>query len=225
MARKQPNGLRIRPSSIVPPNVPERFAIRTGFAYSPKAGASQQGDLLVIDENHPAAYYFREGDFAVALPEAIACVIEVKTRLNKRTFQEAMTALHSFRKVSTSIHPISYLFAYEGPPFTQKTLSPWYNSVLDVPDEPHNYPWAIYALNQGILIFRADSKDTYGHNPIDEGPARGPKLRSLSVFLQSIRKSILLYSGNPMNPYEFAALEGLTKTNMAYRFGPDKPAA
>jgi hypothetical protein len=79
-------------------------------------------------------------------------------------------------------------------------------------------------LNQGILIFRTESKDTFGHNPIKEA-ARAPKLGSLSVFLQSVRKSILLYSGHQTNPYEFAALEGLTKTDMAYRFGPNKPAA
>lgn len=136
-----------------------------------------------------------------------------------------MTALYSFRKVSTSIHPITYLFAYESQPFTHTRLSAWYNGVFDVPDQPQNYPWAVYALNQGIVIFRAASKDEYGHNPINEA-ARSPKLGSLSVFLQSVRKSILLYAGNKQtNPYEFAALEGLTATNVAFRFGPNKPSA
>jgi len=65
--------------------LPERFGLRTGFAFSAKLGASQQGDILVIDENHPGAYHFREGEFAVVLPDAIVAVIEVKTKLTKRT--------------------------------------------------------------------------------------------------------------------------------------------
>jgi hypothetical protein len=199
--------------------LPDRFGIKTGFAFSAQLGASQQGDILVIDENHPGAYHFREGEFAVALPEAIVAVIEVKTKLTKRTFGEAMTSLHSFRRVSTTAHPISYLFAYESQAFTAQTLSSWYSAVT-VPDEIANYPWAIYALNQGILILRREVDGTYGHLPIEGDVTRGPKLKSLSMFLQSIRKAALLYSGMVNNPYEYAALESLHASNVGYRFGP-----
>lgn len=205
--------------------LPERFSVKTGFAFSAKLGPSQQGDILVIDESHPAAYHFREGEFAVALPEAIVCVIEVKTKLTKRTFKEAMKSLHSFRKVSTTKHPFSYLFAYESQPFSHATLSSWCDSIDSVPDVPQNYPWAIYALNQGVIIFRADSKTNYGFNVIEGENNPGPKLRSLSVFLQSVRKSILLYAGLSNNPYEFAALDGLQASAAGYRFGVNEPVA
>jgi len=130
-----------------------------------------------------------------------------------------MTSLHSFRKISTGAHPVSYLFAYESQAFTPRTLSAWYGAVT-VPDELKNYPWAVYALNQGILILRREADGTYGHLPIEGDVSRGPKLKSLSMFLQSVRKAALLYAGKDNNPYEDAALEGLHASNVGYRFGP-----
>lgn len=204
--------------------LPDRFSVKTGFAFSPNLGTSQQGDILIIDENHPAAYHFREGEFAVALPEAVVCVIEVKTKLTKRTFQEAMTSLHSFRKVSTSKHPVSYLFAYESQPFNDATLSSWCNSINAVPDKLQNYPWAIYALNQGMVVLQYESKSNkYGLSPFEGETNRGPKLRSLSMFLQTVRKSILLYAGLSNNPFEFAVSDGLRLSTIGYRFGTDEP--
>lgn len=38
--------------------LPERFSLRTGFSYNATKGASQQCDILVIDENHASAYHF-----------------------------------------------------------------------------------------------------------------------------------------------------------------------
>ena len=209
--------------SVLRSILPERFGVKTGFAYSAQLGASQQGDILVIDESHPGAYHFREGEFAVALPEAIVAVVEVKTKLTRRTFAEAMTALYSYRKVSTTKNPISYLFAYESQAFTARTLTSWYDAVA-VPDEISNYPWAVYALNQGVIILRRDKNGAYGHLPIDGDVTRGPKLKSLSVFLQSIRKAALLYAGKDNNPYEYAALEGLHASNIGYRFGLEATA-
>ena len=200
--------------------LPERFGVRTGFAFSAQHGPSYQGDILIIDENHPSAYHFREGEFAVVLPEAVVCVIEVKTKLTKRTFSEAMACLYSFRRVSGTAHPITYLFAYESQAFTPQTLSSWYTGITGVPDEIKNYPWAVYALNQGIIILRREANGNYGHLPIEGDVSRGPKLKSLSMFLLSVRKAALLYSGMADNPYEYAALEGLHASNVGYRFGP-----
>jgi len=51
--------------------LPSRFHLRTGFVYTAEKGASQQGDILIVDENDPDAYYFREGNFVVANPRAV----------------------------------------------------------------------------------------------------------------------------------------------------------
>jgi hypothetical protein len=67
--------------TILATMLPARFQLRTGFAFTRQKGASQQGDILSVDENDPAAYHFREGNFSVVAPEAIVCAIEVKTQL------------------------------------------------------------------------------------------------------------------------------------------------
>jgi len=200
--------------------LPDRFGVRTGFAFNSLHGPSQQGDILIVDENHPAAYHFREGEFAVVLPEDVVCVIEVKTKLTKKTFGEAMTCLYSFRKISSTAHPVTFLFAYESQAFSPEVLSSWYSSVLSVPDDIKNYPWAVYALNQGIIILRRETNESYGHLPIEGDVSRGPKLKSLSMFLLSVRKAALLYAGMTNNPFDYAALDGLHASSVGYRFGP-----
>ena len=200
--------------------LPSRFSVKTGFAYNAEVGSSQQGDILIIDESHPGAYHFKEGEFAIALPEAIVCVIEVKTKLTKRTFQEAMKALYSFRKVGAAIHPITFLFAYESQPFKDTTLESWYEPINEVPNEIQNYPWAVYALNRGIIIHRKISDVEFGHNILEGDVSRGPKLKSLSIFLQTVKKCLFLYSGEKLNPYEYAEMEGISAQNILYQFGP-----
>ncbi|ACM21469.1 hypothetical protein Geob_3126 [Geotalea daltonii FRC-32] len=199
----------------------ERFRLRTGFAYTRKFGASQQGDILIVDENNPAAYHFREGNFAVVAPEAIVCAIEVKTKLNKKTFIEALRNLYSFTRGSIFVPPATFLFAYESVPLTQKVLSAWYDSVTDIPDELQNYPWAIYVLNRGIIILKSPStNEEWGHIPIEGEDKEGPKLKSLSLFLQTIRKAMILHSKVQFNPFENAAFDGLLYSIYCYRYGP-----
>lgn len=209
--------------SILGMMLPSRFQLRTGFAFNAASGASQQGDILVVDETHPDAYYFKEGNFAVVSPDALVCAIEVKTKLTKRDFSESITALHSFPKVAKKRVPVTFLFAYESPPFTPDRLAKWYEAIDCVPDDLRNYPWGIFALNQGLIIIRHHSETVWGHVPI-EGEHKGPKLRSLSLFLQIIRKTLLLHSGVAANPFENALVDGLTYGGFRYRYGPGTPA-
>lgn len=205
--------------------LPSRFQLRTGFAFSPEHGASQQGDILIIDENHPNAYYFREGNFVVAAPEAIVCVIEVKTKLNKTAFVDAISNLHSFGTVATSAAPRTFLFSFESQPFKQQTLGCWYDSIVDVPDELKNYPWAIYALNQGMIMLRRPIENAWGHVVIEGESGRSPKVQSLSLFLQTIRKTLLLHSQVDCNPFKNALFDGLRYGDYLCRFGPHAAAA
>lgn len=141
-----------------------RFSIRTGFSYVEDEKVSNQGDLLIIDESDPSPYFFRQGDLVVVHPRALACVIEVKTKLNKQDFLEAVTNLHSFKRIRTDGNfPVTLVFAFEGTKMTLQTLDKWYRAV-GVSDEIPNYPHVVFCLNQGTLILRptADSRP-HGH--------------------------------------------------------------
>ena len=49
--------------------------------------------------------------------------------------------------------------------------------------------------------------------------ARGPKLKTLSVFLQTIRKALLLRDNIASNPFTLAQIEGLSWSSQFLRFG------
>src|SRR3989338_6665288 len=68
----------------------KRFSVKKGFIYASQDKVSKQIDLIVIDENSPAAYIFQEGDFAIVIPQAVVAVMEVKTTLNAPNFDQAL---------------------------------------------------------------------------------------------------------------------------------------
>jgi len=89
-----------------------------------------------------------------------------------------------------------------------------------------NYPWVVYALNQGAIILKAPADGQWGHIPIEGEVGRGPKLKSLSLFLQTVRKTLLLHSQVQANPFKNAQLDGLRYAEHLYRYGPTlTPAA
>lgn len=200
----------------------DRFSLRHGFAYDANLGASFQGDILIVDEHHPGAYLFREGDFAIVAPEALVSVIEVKTNLTKSSFVEAMECLYSFRRVSPQrSNPTTFLFSYESASFSPKTLSSWYSAVK-VPNQLGNYPFAVYSLDQGVILQVLNPDKTACHRPVEGERGRGPKVQSLSVFLQVIRKAQLLYAGVQTNPFTNALFDGLAYSRFGYTFGPEE---
>jgi len=205
--------------SVLRHMLPDRFSLRTGFVFHPERGPSQQGEILIIDEYHPNAYFFREGDFAVVAEEALACVIEVKTRLNKTSFADAIKGLYSFQQATAkSNHLVTLLFAYESSSFKYTVLDSWYQSIC-LPDEVLSYPIAVYALNRGLLLLRKPSDTEWGHCVSLGEEARGPKLKTLSVFLQTIRKAILSKAGVKSNPFKLAQFEDLAVSQQLLRFG------
>lgn len=197
-----------------------RFSIRTGFSYLGDEKASNQGDLLIIDESDPSPYFFRQGDLVVVHPRALACVIEVKTKLNKRDFLDAVTNLHSFNRLLTDRNfPVTLVFAFEGTRMTLQTLDKWYRAV-GISDEISNYPHVVFCLNQGTLILRpgADSRP-HGHYFVLGENGEQTRLKGLSIFLQTIRKSVESKSGLNTNPFEYAVLGGLRWSQQGLRFG------
>jgi hypothetical protein len=212
--------------SILRHMLPDRFTLRTGFAFHPDRGASQQGDILIVDEYYPGAYFFREGDFAVVAEEALVCVIEVKTSLNGREFRKSLQGLYSFQKATAKPHPFTLLFAYKSSSFKPAVLESWYKSVK-LPDQLLSYPLAIYALNRGLLCLRHPSDTEWGHCVSLGEESRGPKLKTLSVFLSIIRKALLSHGQVDSNPFVQAQLDGLSWSRQFLKFGSgiyDRPA-
>lgn len=197
----------------------DRYSLCTGFTFDPARKASQQGDILVVDETHPDAYYFREGSFAVVKPEAVASVIEVKTTLNRQRFREALKALHSFRELAPNPALLTtFVFAFKAPKFQPARMHDWYLRA-NLPDSLSSYPSAIFALNAGLLTLRQVPDSGLAHFVVLGDTGRGPRLKCLSVFLQTIRKSILSHAGNKTNPFDLAVLDDLSWSQEYLKLG------
>lgn len=197
-----------------------RFSIRNGFAYSDDNKVSNEGDLLIIDESDPSPYFFQQGNLVVVHPRALACVIEVKTKLNKRDFLNAVSNLHSFKRIRTDDNfPVTLVFAFEGTKMTLKTLDKWYRAV-NITDEIFNYPHVVFCLNQGTLILRpgTDSRP-HGHYFVLGEDGDQKRLKGLSIFLQTVRKAVERKAGLKTNPFQHAVLGELKWSQQGLRFG------
>jgi hypothetical protein len=199
-----------------------RFQLRSGFSFGSSTNVSRQGDILVVDENDPSPYLFRQGDLVVAQPRAIACVIEVKTRLTKRDFLHGIRNLATFQVVADQAapkrHPATYIFAFDSKEFEPDVLSRWYRSVA-TEDSVRFYPRAILSLRRGILYVRPHpATGQFGHHLIGN-PEGDTAAQALSIMLASIRKHVEMFSGVDSNPYEHAFLENMRWSVNSLRFG------
>src|SRR2546430_11387371 len=77
----------------------KRLSVKSGFIYAGPGKVSNQIDIMIIDENVPAAYIFQDGDFAIVLPESVVAIIEVKTTLDATQFDEAVNNIASAKKL------------------------------------------------------------------------------------------------------------------------------
>jgi hypothetical protein len=75
------------------------------------------------------------------------------------------------------------------------------------------------AIPSIIIILRSTASGEWGHVPVEGEVARGSKLKSLSLFLQTVRKTILVHSQVRSNPFENAELDGLRYSEIWYRYG------
>jgi hypothetical protein len=200
-----------------------RFALRTGFVFDGPAHVSRQGDILIVDENDPAPYLFRKGNFAVVHPRAFTGVIEVKTSLNKDSFGDAMENLRSFRLACSAAglgyRPGTMLFCFDSPEFSNELLGEWHRAST-VPDAVESYPNVVFSLNAGLITPEV-GKDgaNNGHLIMHEIPRPIARGRALSVFLMTVRKVAELKAGIHANPFEFAAFDGFKTTTDRFRFG------
>ncbi len=80
-------------------HIPDRFAVGTGFIYLDNNNVSRQCDLLIYDKVNYAPF-FKEGDFIIIHPEAVATVVEVKTTLSKKELYDSIENIRSVKEVA-----------------------------------------------------------------------------------------------------------------------------
>jgi hypothetical protein len=204
------------------PLLSARFSLRTGFLFAGPGVVSDQCDVVIVDEYDPSPYLFRLGDLVVVHPRAVAGVIEVKTVLSKQSFHGALQNLRRCREVARSAQPnamfMTFVFAFEGAHFNADTLHDWYQSA-PVPDNVDSYPQMIYVLHEGALDLKNFGNGVFGHRFIMGEEDDELKARSLSAFLQSIRKGLEIRAGIETNPFEYADLRNLSWSRQHLRIG------
>ncbi len=206
--------------------LPSRYSLKTGFVFVDPNTVSKQIDILVIDENEPTSYFFQEGDFVIVHPDAVVCGIEVKTRLDKQAFKDAVENIKSLRQMAAySSYKKSFggmIFAYTGTELNPPTTNSWWKEIKDVPEDMGIYPNGILVLDKGSIHLRPkndQTKEAWGHYFVMGEEHSSLKIKSLSIFLQTIRKYTELKAGKIANPFSYADFTGLLWTKEYLRFG------
>lgn len=128
----------------------KRFSVKTGFVYNPKTQeVSPQIDILIIDENVPSAYLFQDGNFAVVVPNAVVSAIEVKTVLNKSSFDDIVKKSIQYRKSNPQGFNL-FALCFRSSTKNMDTVAGWCKSY-EMDDNFLNYPHKILALDSFIL--------------------------------------------------------------------------
>lgn len=98
-------------------HLPGQVRAEQGFILSPDGGLSKQCDILIYDAHRYAPFY-RAGAVVVVPVEAVIAVIEVKTSINKRAFEEVIKYFEAFDSVrgDLSYLPIYVQRATDGDP-------------------------------------------------------------------------------------------------------------
>ncbi|GEM_PF-991511 len=137
----------------------KRYSVKTGFIYKSNSEISRQLDILIIDEDSPAAYLFQEGDFAIVIPEAVMAVLEVKTTLNAPDFDEALENIASAKKLMRfPAAATGIIFGYGGTSPTDNNLDRWYKratpSSFSESEKNLLGPNAVMFFTAGCLLAR-----------------------------------------------------------------------
>lgn len=139
----------------------KRYSVKTGFIFKSPGEVSNQIDIMIIDENEPAAYIFQEGDFAIVLPKCVRAIIEVKTTLHIPDFLKAVDTLGSAKKlIEFPPRMTAILFGYGGTKPTENNLQSWFsNKNLSTYQENYGLgPDAIMFFTASCLLTQRDEK-------------------------------------------------------------------
>jgi hypothetical protein len=129
-----------------------RFSVKTGFVKHPLNGnVSRQIDILIIDENIPSPYLFKDDNLVVAFPNAVVCAIEIKQKFDKRSLSEIAEQTKQFHEACSVPLPF-FAFCYKNTTKNDKTIFEWYKSI-DISNIFQNYPKTIFILDSFMIDF------------------------------------------------------------------------
>ncbi|MFA5932611.1 MAG: DUF6602 domain-containing protein [Microgenomates group bacterium] len=203
--------------------LPNRFSLKTGFIYFDKDNISPQIDLMVIDENESGCILARYDDFVIIYPEAVCCVIKIKTSFSKQDFIDSTSLIQKVKKISianTERHGVigGLIFAFRGEKLSPSKLNKWYKSKQ--PCQFAEYPETILCLREGMITKKDINGEKWGHYFVT-GDNDELKWKSLSIFLASIIKYCDLKSDKPQrNSFErYAYIHELMTSGQYLRYG------
>ncbi|MGD0091608.1 MAG: DUF6602 domain-containing protein [Planctomycetota bacterium] len=127
--------------------LPQRFGISTGFILDSQGKSSRQIDLLVFDQANSAPIY-RDNSLAVVTPDMVRIVLEVKSRLDKARFTEALENISSAKSMDPKIR--SLLFAFDG--VRPKSLEGYVQSEKQRGATP--IPDGIFVMQHQLFVFQ-----------------------------------------------------------------------
>ncbi|HET7673860.1 MAG TPA: DUF6602 domain-containing protein [Candidatus Saccharimonadales bacterium] len=133
----------------------QRFSVKTGFIFKDPDNISNQIDIMIIDENEPAAYLFQEGEFAIVLPAAVVDIIEVKTTLNAQDFDNAVENTISAKKLyELPAQLTGLIFGYRGTAPSDSNLNNWFKreKVQQYQNNKELWPQALLLFEHGCLL-------------------------------------------------------------------------
>lgn len=130
--------------------ISSRLSVVTGFVRHPTLDkVSPQLDIIIVDENHPFPYLFKEGDLAVVTPESVICAIEVKSQLNRQSFNDIVNKAIGFNESMGGKFAPLFGFCHDGA-VERKTLEKWFKDS-EHDDVTSNYPTGIFGVKFGAL--------------------------------------------------------------------------
>lgn len=167
-----------------------RWSTKHGFIYQDHDHVSAQIDVILVDENSPSAYVFKSGDFAVVMPESVAAVIEIKTKIDKDRFSGSILNVESAKHLAEFPNHIRGLvFSYDSSEPTAERLSEWFaNDKLSSKRAPYA-PEAIYICKKNLLLYQHDGTQFQRGGKYYKSltmPLAGDKTSPLRVFLASL---------------------------------------
>lgn len=178
--------------------LPKRYSVKTGFIFVDSDHISPQVDLMIIDENQAPCILAQYDNFIVTYPEAVCCVIEIKTHLDKFEFKKSTDLIQKVKVLSKFNNPSGeviggLIFAFDSIRLSPKVLDGWYKSNPD--RDLSEYPNAILSFKQGLVMNWNLMNKNRGHYFVLGDENGGARWKSLSIFTGTIIKFCELRAG------------------------------
>ncbi|CAG1016532.1 hypothetical protein ANAEL_05674 [Anaerolineales bacterium] len=136
--------------------LPAKCSIGTGFIVSNKWSSTQQDIIIYNQQDFPVL--LKVGDCVVVDTDAVAAVLEVKTRLkSKKDFLDAYKKSADFYKQIRSSRFVG-LFIWDGPSVNLALSTIWDYVREDPLQNLHYLPNAIYIRSKFLLILNQDGR-------------------------------------------------------------------